>query len=47
VDQSLSIACAIWRDTWTENMPLAQHAKSFIELRMDEARRRRATNKRP
>ncbi len=47
VDQSLSIACAIWRDTWTENLPLAQHAKSFIELRMDEAQRRRATNKRP
>ena len=22
VDEGLSLACAIWRDTWTENMPL-------------------------
>ena len=47
VDESLSLACAIWRDTWTDNMPLARHARSFIDLKMDEARRRRATNARP
>ena len=44
VDESLSLACAIWRDTWTDNMPLARHAKAFIDLKMDEAARRRATN---
>jgi len=47
VDEGLSLACAIWRDTWTDNDPLAAHAKKFIELKMDEAKRRRATNARP
>ncbi len=47
VDEGLTIACAIWRDTWTENMPLAIHAKQFIDLKMAEARRRRETNSRP
>jgi D-psicose/D-tagatose/L-ribulose 3-epimerase len=47
VDESLSKACAIWRDTWTESMPLARHARSFIELKREEAARRRATNARP
>lgn len=47
VDQALSLACAIWRDTWTDNRPLAQHAKAFIELKWQEARRRNATNARP
>lgn len=47
VDEALSLACAIWRDTWTKNDPLAAHAKQFIELKMDEARRRRTTNARP
>jgi D-psicose/D-tagatose/L-ribulose 3-epimerase len=47
VDEGLSLACAIWRDTWTENDPLAAHARQFIELKMDEAKRRRATNSRP
>lgn len=47
VDESLSLACAIWRDTWTENDPLAAHAKAFIERKMEEARRRRATTARP
>ena len=47
VDESLSLACAIWRDTWTDNMPLARHAKTFIDLKMEEARRRRMTNGRP
>jgi len=43
VDEALSLACGIWRDTWTDNVPLAQHAKRFIELRYEEAKRRRAT----
>jgi D-psicose/D-tagatose/L-ribulose 3-epimerase len=47
VDEALSLACAIWRDTWTDNDPLAAHAKQFIELKMGEAKRRRATNVRP
>jgi len=47
VDEGLSLACAIWRDTWTDNDPLAAHAKLFIETRMAEAKRRRATNARP
>jgi D-psicose/D-tagatose/L-ribulose 3-epimerase len=47
VDEALSLACAIWRDTWTDNMPLARHAKTFIDLKMEEAMRRRATNARP
>jgi D-psicose/D-tagatose/L-ribulose 3-epimerase len=47
VDEGLSLACAIWRDTWTDNDPLAAHAKRFIELKMDEAKRRRGTNARP
>jgi D-psicose/D-tagatose/L-ribulose 3-epimerase len=46
VDEALSLACAIWRDTWTDNVPLARHARAFIELKMDEAARRRATNAR-
>ena len=44
VDEALSLACAIWRDTWTDNMPLAQHAKAYIDLKMQEAVRRRDTN---
>lgn len=47
VDEGLSLACAIWRDTWTENDPLAAHAKRYIEIKMEEAKRRRATNARP
>ena len=47
VDEGLSLACAIWRDTWADNDPLAAHAKKFIELKMDEAKRRRTTNARP
>jgi len=47
VDDSLSIACAIWRDTWTDNVALAEHARTFIELKHAEAERRRATNARP
>ena len=47
VDESLTRACAIWRDTWTDNDPLAAHAKGFIDQKMAEAERRRATNVRP
>jgi D-psicose/D-tagatose/L-ribulose 3-epimerase len=47
VDEALSIACAIWRDTWTDNAPLAAHAKAFIEMRWAEAERRRATSRSP
>jgi D-psicose/D-tagatose/L-ribulose 3-epimerase len=46
VDEALSLACGIWRDTWTDNDPLAAHAKTFIEMRWDEAQRRRATTMR-
>jgi D-psicose/D-tagatose/L-ribulose 3-epimerase len=47
VDEALSLACGIWRDTWTDNRPLARHAKVFIETRMQEAARRRATIAQP
>lgn len=47
VDEGLSLVCAIWRDTWTENDPLAAHAKGFIEMKIAEAKRRRTTNARP
>ncbi|NBZ87186.1 sugar phosphate isomerase/epimerase family protein [Stagnihabitans tardus] len=47
VDESLSLACAIWRDTWTDSVPLAAHAKAFIDLKRTEALRRRQTNARP
>ncbi|MET0259418.1 MAG: sugar phosphate isomerase/epimerase, partial [Methylobacterium sp.] len=47
VDEALSLACAIWRDTWTDNVPLARHAKAFIELKREEAARPRAPNARP
>ena len=44
VDEGLSLACGIWRDTWTDNDPLAAHAKTFIEMKWEEAQRRRGTN---
>jgi D-psicose/D-tagatose/L-ribulose 3-epimerase len=46
VDEGLSLACGIWRDTWTDNDPLAAHAKAFIEMKWEEAQRRRATGAR-
>ncbi|SPF80650.1 sugar phosphate isomerase/epimerase family protein [Pseudoprimorskyibacter insulae] len=46
VDEGLSLACAIWRDTWTDSAPLAAHAKQFIDLKWAEALRRQATNRR-
>lgn len=42
VDEGLSFACGIWRDTWTDNDPLAAHAKRFIEMKWEEAQRKRA-----
>lgn len=47
VDEALSLVCGIWRDTWTDNEPLAGHAKAFIEMKYVEAKRRHATNERP
>ena len=47
VDEGLSLACAIWRDTWSKNDPLAAHARQFIEMKYAEAKRRHATNARP
>lgn len=47
VDEALCLACGIWRDTWTDSVPLAEHAKAFIDMKLDEARRRRSTNARP
>lgn len=47
VDEGLSLACAIWRDTWSKNDPLAAHARQFIEMKYTEAKRRHATNARP
>ncbi len=44
VDKSLSKVCAIWRDTWSDNDALADHAKKFIELKWTEALRRRTSN---
>lgn len=46
VDEGLSLACGIWRDTWTDNDPLAAHARKFIEMKWDEAQRRLETNRR-
>lgn len=47
VDEALSLACGIWRDTWTDNDPLAAHARQFIELKYAEAQRRKAINATP
>jgi D-psicose/D-tagatose/L-ribulose 3-epimerase len=47
VDDALTVACAIWRDTWSDSKPLAAHAKAFIDLKREEAARRRTTNARP
>ena len=42
VDKDLSVTCAIWRNTWTDNsnVELARHAKGFIEGRLADARRK-------
>ncbi len=41
VDKDLSITAAIWRNTWTDNVELARHAKAFIEQHYGDAKRRR------
>ena len=43
VDKDLSIVAGIWRNTWTDNVALARHAKAFIEMRYAEAERRALT----
>lgn len=45
VDEGLSRACGIWRDTWDDNNPLAAHARVFIENHWAEAVRRAEINK--
>lgn len=44
VDEGLSLACGIWRDTWEDNNPLAAHARQFIEQRWREAEMRAKVN---
>ena len=44
VDEGLSLACGIWRDTWDDNNPLAAHARQFIEQRWAEAELRAKVN---
>ena len=41
VDKDLSIIAGIWRNTWSDNIALAAHAKTFIEAHRAEAVRRR------
>lgn len=43
VDRDLSITCGIWRNTWTDNVAVARHAKSYIQERLAEARRKAVT----
>ncbi len=45
VDEDLSIAAAIWRNTWTDNMALARHARGFIAQKIADARRRAVTGR--
>jgi len=40
VDKDLSIVAGIWRNTWSDNVAVARHAKAFIESRYQDARRR-------
>jgi D-psicose/D-tagatose/L-ribulose 3-epimerase len=47
VDKDLSITAAIWRNTWTDNVALARHAKAFIEERYSSAQRRRQVTRTP
>lgn len=47
VDEGLSLACGIWRDTWDDNNPLAGHARQFIEQRWAEATLRAQVAARP
>ncbi|WP_024510961.1 sugar phosphate isomerase/epimerase [Bradyrhizobium sp. ARR65] len=40
VDQNLSRRTAIWRNLWSDNRDLARHARRFIEVGMETARRK-------
>jgi len=40
VDKDLSLKTAIWRNLWDDNVALAKHARQFIELGMETAKRK-------
>ncbi|MDX8510704.1 sugar phosphate isomerase/epimerase family protein [Mesorhizobium captivum] len=40
VDENLSRKTAIWRNLWTDNMELAHHARRFIGVGLETARRK-------
>lgn len=40
VDENLSRKTAIWRNLWTDNMELARHARRFIAVGQETARRK-------
>ncbi|TIW71292.1 MAG: sugar phosphate isomerase/epimerase [Mesorhizobium sp.] len=40
VDENLSKKTAIWRNLWTDNMELARHARRFIAVGLETARRK-------
>jgi len=40
VDANLSKKTAIWRNLWTDNMELARHARRFIDVGLETARRK-------
>ena len=47
VDEDLSVTCAIWRNTWTDNVEVARLAKAFIEAKQGEAERKAIANRTP
>lgn len=40
VDENLSLKTAIWRNLWSDNVDLARHARDFISLGLETARRK-------
>ncbi len=40
VDKDLSLKTAIWRNLWEDNAALAKHARAFIELGLETAKRK-------
>jgi D-psicose/D-tagatose/L-ribulose 3-epimerase len=40
VDENLSRKTAIWRNLWSDNVELARHARRFIDVGMETARRK-------
>ncbi|KAA0689139.1 sugar phosphate isomerase/epimerase [Neorhizobium sp. P12A] len=40
VDKDLSLKTAIWRNLWTDNVSLAKHARTFIEIGLETAKRK-------